>query len=643
MFDLFRSRAKAVRILLGGMLLIVALSMVVTLIPGFGSGGGGAQDNVIASIGKEEVTVRDVQLRMQAAMRNRSVPRDAADTYVQQMVDEMVTTRAMAYEAKRLGLRVSDAELAQALRTILPQLFPNGQFVGAEVYARFLEQQNLTIPEFESQLRTDLLINRLRDLVADSVIVTPQEVKAEFQRRNQKISLEYVAISQDKLRSQVSVTPEEVRAYFEARRADYRIPEERSLELVVADENKLGQTIVIPEDQLRRVYEQTKDQYRTPERVQVRHILLMTTDKPKDELPKIQAKAESILKQLKAGADFAKLAREYSEDPGSKDKGGDLGWIVRGQTVPAFENAAFSLKPGELSGIITTQYGLHIIQVLAKEPARVKPFEEVKDQIAKELKKQQVFDTMERLADQARSELAKQPTQAAAIAAKLGLDLVKVDNLKPGQTVPLFGNNPDFNDAVSSLPQGGVTSVMQAPGNKLVVTVVTGITPPRPAELPEVEASIRQQLLRQKTAELVNARTAAVLQKFRTPGVDLRSAMQQMGLDLKHAPDFGMDGAAEGIGPASFLIQGFQLPVGGVFGPIVVGNNQFICRVTGKTPADMTQFAMQRAGIEAELKDNKVRQRMELFQDSIRTALIREGKVKVNNDVLNRVAASYRG
>lgn len=642
MFDLFRSRAKAVRILLGAMLLLVAVSMVTYLIPGFGSGGG-AQDTVIAEIGKEVVTVRDVQQRMQAATRNKSVPRDAADTYVQQLVDDMVTTRALTYQAKRLGLGVSDAELAQALRAMIPQLFPNGQFVGTAIYAGFLEQQGLTIPEFEAQLRQQLLIGRLRDLVADSVIVTPQEVTREYQRRNAKIRVEYVAVSPAKLRGEVSLSPDEVRAFFETHRADYRVPEKRNLELLVADEAKVGQKIALPDDQLRRIYEQNKEQYRTPERVQARHILLMTTDKPKDEIAKIHVRAEGLLKQLKNGADFATLARQQSEDPGSKDKGGDLGWIVRGQTVPAFETVAFSLKPKELSGVITTQYGLHIIQVLAKEDARVKPFEELKEQIARERKKQQVFDTMERLADQAHEQLVKQPQQAAAIASRLDLELVKANQVAPGQTVPVFGNNPDFSDAITNLPQGGVTAVMQAPGNRLVVAVVTGVTPQRPAELSEVETNIRQLLTVQKTRNLLSARTSAVLQKFRTSGADLRAVVQQMGLELKTTQDFGLDGAADGIGPAALLAQGFQLPVGGVFGPTEVGDQQFICRVIGKTPADMSQFAIQRAGIEAELKDGKNRQRMDLFEDSVRSALIREGKVKVHTDVLNRVVAGYRG
>ena len=148
MFDLFRSRAKAVRYLLGGLLMLVALSMVVTLIPGYGTGGG-QQDQVLAEVGKETVTARDVQQQMQAAMRNQRFRPEMAGYFAGQLIDEMIGTRALILEAKRLGLEVTDAELARALRTNFPMLFPNGQFVGKEAYSAMLQQQGRTIPEFE--------------------------------------------------------------------------------------------------------------------------------------------------------------------------------------------------------------------------------------------------------------------------------------------------------------------------------------------------------------------------------------------------------------------------------------------------------------------------------------------------------------
>lgn len=639
MFDLFRSRAKIVRYFLGGLLLIVAASMVITLIPGWGSVNTG-QDQVVAEIGKEALTARDVQQQMQAALRNRTFPREMADIFAQQLIDEMITTRAMVYQAHRMGLDVSDAELVRVLRGF-PQLFPNGQF-DRQAYEALANQQGMTVPDFEVLLRQQLLVGRLTNLVAQSVVITPEDIAREYRRKNEKVKLEYIAVGPDNVKNEATVTPEQVRASFEQNRAQYRVPEKRSFDLLVVDEAKAGQKVNLSDQELRRIYDANKDQYRIPERVHVRHILLKTTDAPKAEIPKIQAKADALLAQVKKGANFEELAKKNSEDPGSAAKGGDLGWIQRAQTVPQFESTAFSLKPGEISGVINTDYGFHILQVLEKQDAHLKTFEEVKDQIAKERKQQQVFDLMQKLAEQARDELVKTPQLAQQIAARLDLNYFHVDRWAPGQPAPEFGNNPDFGDAVGGAARNGVTPLMQAPGNKLGVAVVTAILPERPAELAEVEPQIRQQLTAKKVADLVNQRANDAFQKAKADGGDLKKVAQQMGLEVKTTQTFGQEGAADGIGSASFMPQAFSQPAGGLFGPLTVADKRFVCKVAERTPADMSMLAGQRAGLVAALKERKGREQVQLFMDSVRSALVREGKVKIHQNVLNRMIASYR-
>jgi peptidyl-prolyl cis-trans isomerase D len=644
MFDLFRSRAKIVRYMLGGLLVIVALSMVTYLIPGGGYVGGGQQGQVIAEIGKDALTVRDVQQQMQAAMRNRSIPQQMVGFYAGQVVDDMIGTRALVYEAKRRGIEVTDAELIRQLRMYLPQLFPGGQFVGKEAYAAILQQQGLTIPEFEAQLRQQMVLSRLTGLVSESVIVTPAEVAQEYRRRNEKVKLDYIAVSPEQFTSQVNITPEFVRSYYEKAlpTGRFQVPEARSFDLLVADEVQFGQRIAIPDADLRRAYDSDKDQYRVPARVHVQHILLKTTDKPQADLPKIQARAEDLVKQLKAGADFNELAKKNSEDPGSATKGGDLGWIVRDQTVKAFESTAFSLKPKEISSVIKTEYGFHILQVLEKEEAHLRPFEEVKDQIADGIKKQQLFEMMQKVADQAHDEVAKHPQQAAEIAARLGLSIVHADKVGAGAPIPVLGVNPDFTEAVSGLKRGGVTPVLQARGNKLVMAVVTEVFPVRAAQFAEVEGQIRALLLGQRTTDMAGSKATAAFEQAKATG-DLKKAAQQLGLEVKTTQEFGMDGAADGIGPANVLQPAFQQPVGSFFGPVVVGDKRFVCKIASRTQADMSNLdAATRADIQATVRSNKGRERMDLFVDSVRAALVREGKVKIYQDVLNRVIASYR-
>ncbi|MGD0201136.1 MAG: peptidylprolyl isomerase [Bryobacteraceae bacterium] len=641
MFDLFRSRAKLVRIVMGGFLLLVALSMLTYLVPGGGPVSSG-EDQVVAEIGKEVLTVRQVQQRMQMAMRNREYTSGTADIYAQQLVDGLVTRRAMLYEARRMGFEVTDAVLARVLRGV-PALFPDGQFVGQEAYAAWVErQQNMTIPEFETELRQEIVITRLTSLVGESVVVTPEEVTREFQRRNEKVRVEYIAVSPDKFSNEVTVSPSEIQAEFQLHAAGFRIPEKRSFDMLVVEEAQVAQGIEIPEAELRGIYQANRDQYRLPERVRARHILLKTTDKPREDIPKIQARAEDLLNQLKKGADFAALAKKNSEDPGSAAKGGELGWIGRGQTVPQFESTAFSLQPGQLSGVIKTDYGFHIVQVLEKQEARLRPFEEVRSQIAQENTRQRVFDAMQQLAERAREELLRAPQQAQEIAARLNLRHIHVDKFSPGMQVPEFGVNPDFGDTIMGTGRGSVTQLMQAPGNKLAVAVVTAVSPERPAELAEVEGRIRAQVANRKLTELLGRRITEAVQRATAAG-NLKTVARELGLEIKTTQDFGRSGAADGIGPAGMMLQAFDLPVGSIFEPIRVGGQRFICRIVSQTPPDMTKLAEQRAEILAALQEQRGRQRIELFMDSVRTTLIREGKVKIHQDVLNRVIRGYQG
>lgn len=643
MFDLFRSRAKAVRYLLGALLLLVALSMVVTLIPGWGSMPVD-RDQPVAQIGKEVLTQREVHFQIQNAIRNKAFPAEMAYVYVPQLIDQMITERALAYEAERLGLRVSEAELAQAIRSMVPQLYPDGKFLGREAYAAFLAQQNLTIPQFEANVRKQMLLTKLENLAGEGAIVTQEEIEREYRRRNEKIKLEYIVIPMSKLRAEIQVTPEEIRAQYERNRPLYQIPEKRSFDVLVIDELEVGKRVEIPEAELRKAYQSNLEAYRTPERVHVRHILLKTAEKPKEEIPKIRARAEELLKQLRAGADFAELARKNSEDSGSAEKGGDLGWIVRGQTVKAFEDAAFTLRPKELSGVISTEYGFHILQVLEKEAARLKPFEEVKEELARERKRQQVFELMQKLADEAAAELNKAPDRAAEIAARLKLPLIKAEKVARGEVIAgLPGGSPQIHEAVAGLQKGRATPPIQIDSNKLAVAVLKEIYPSRPAEFAEVEERVRQEAIHRKLQERLEQRAKQIMEQARASGGDLKKVAQATGFEFRTTQEFGPDGAADGIGPAATVIEGFAKPVGELFGPVAVGDQRFICKVAARTAPDMSKLAEQRSAILLELKARKARERRELFVDSVRTRLIREGKVKIYEDVIRRLAAAYSG
>ncbi len=636
MFDLFRSRDKAVRILLGAVLTVVALSMLVYLIPGgFGSSTGGPDDQVVAEVGKQALSLREVEVQVQNLRRNRQIPNDLLHVYVPQLIDQMITERAIAYEARRLGYVVTDSELADAI-----QAASNGQFQDVAVYKRYIEDQGMTVPEFESSLRDSLLMNRLQSVAMAGVVVTPAEIQQEYDRVNEKVKVEYVLFSENTLQDKIKPTPADLNKFFTDHRASYQIPEERNATVLVVDQAKVAASIQIPDTQALAFYNANLDQYRTPERVNVRHILLTTTGKSPQEVEQIRKKAEELLKQVRAGADFADLAKKNSQDPGSAANGGDLGWIVRGQTVKNFESAAFSLKPKQISDLVTTEYGFHILQVMDHQDAHVKPFTEVKNDIALALKKQDVNQRMQALADQAQRELAKTPQNAQQIASQLGLTLIAAQKLGPSDPVPGLVA-PALSTAIAALKPNEVSQPVAIGDQKIAFAVCTAILPAHPAEFADVATAVRRQYVTEQALKLAaedGTKAAAELKS----GKDIAAVAKAYGVQVKSPEPFSRVGAIEGVGPASVLDAAFHSAPGAVIGPLGVAGQTVVAKLVEKIPSDPSKLAGQRDALIAQIKGRRQQERMSLFEDSVRSRLVQEGKIKIHKDVINRLVASYQ-
>jgi len=636
MFDLFRSRAKAVRILLGAMLGIIALSMLVYLIPGTGmTTAADSGDQVVAEIGKSNVTVAQIQQQLKNVLQNKQLPPDLAATYVPQIVDQAIAERAVSYEAEQLGFRISDKDLADAVRSFPFASMPPDQ------YQQYIAQNTgMTVAEFEDNVRLKSYEDSIMSIAEEGIIVTPAEVESEYRKRNEKIKVDYIGFDPSKMITSIKATPEDISAYFARNRGFYNLPETRSVQLIVVDQVKIAETIPVSDAQLQNYYNSHLDQYRTPARVHARHILLSTTNKPKDEVPKIQAQADSLLKQLKGGANFDDLAKKYSQDPGSAQKGGDLGWVSRGQMVKNFEDSVFSLKDKELSGVITTEYGFHIIQVLERQPPHLQTLDEVKGQITTTVRMQSVFDRMQDLADQSHAELVKAPQTAQQIAAKLNLSFVNLARHAPGGPLPGLDNDSQVGANIDNMKPGEVSPVMQA-GTRLVMAVVTAINPPHPAELSEVESAVRQNYLQVRAVELAKEKSAKAAELLKQNG-DVKAAAKAVGMEATSTDFFTRSGAVEGLGSATMLGDQFEKPVGTVFGPVTASNQTVVGKITGRQDVDMSQLAKERDSIVLQLKGKKYADRQSLLQDSVLTDLIQRGKVKKHQQVIDRLIAQYR-
>jgi peptidyl-prolyl cis-trans isomerase D len=569
------------------------------------------------------------------------MPREILPNYIPQMVEQMVTERALAYEAERLGFQVSDADVANTIRQLAPNLFPDGKFVGREAYAAMLAQQQVTIAEFEQDLKRQILITRLRNVAVEGTIVTPAEIEQEYRKKHAKIKVEYVKLTGDKYRAAAQPTMEEMQNFFKANTARYQAPEKKNLTILIADQAKLEQTVNAPDADLQRMYSQNQDQFRTPDRVKVRHILLKTTEKPASEEAKIKARAEDLLKQIRGGADFAELAKKNSEDPGSAANGGAYpDWMTHGQTLPEFDKAAFSLKPGQTSDPVKTQVGFHIIQTLQKEEARLRPFEEVKGEMAAQWKKQRVNDLMQQASDKAQSELQKDPAHPEKVAAGLNMQLVRVDGVAPGDPIKEIGPSPDFEQSIAGLKKGEVSQPAGIVG-KVALALATDVTPARPSTFEEVQSQIRDTITQNRLAQALQDHARELAQKAVSMGGDLAKAAKSMGLEVKTSGEFARADNIEGLGSASYVQEGFSRPDGAVFGPIGMTDGTVVTKVIQHIEPDLSKLPEERTAIRDEIKIRKARDRNALFEAGVRDALIKQGKIKIHQDVINRLVGSY--
>jgi peptidyl-prolyl cis-trans isomerase D len=643
MFDLFRSRQKAVRYMLIGLLSVVALSMVTYLIPGFGSTGqqSKADEGTIAEIGNTKLTAQEVALAMQRIMQSGQLPAEMVDVYTPQIVDEMVQQRAIAYEFGRQGLTVSDDEVLVGLETVSPQYFKDGALIAKDEYEQRLAAQGMTLQDVVDDMRRQRMLVKVKNIVYASVLVTDKEVEDQYKREKERATIKYIAFPPAKFRDQVTVSPADLHAFFEGHHAEYFTPEKRSFQVLIVDQAKMEQSMVIPDAELRAVYAGSMDNFRMPERVKARHILIKTQGKSDAEKKQALAKAQDLLKQLKAGADFTQLAQKNSEDSSNAPKGGDLGWFVRGQMVPEFDKAAFALKSGDMSDIVNTEFGYHIIKVDEKENARVKPFEEVKAQLAAEVKKQRITEKMQTTADQVHDALAKSPGSAAEIAQKFGVELATVTNATAGSPVPTLGSVPEIDNALAQMKPNDVTPVLTLPANRLVVAVLKDKTAARPAVFDEVADKVKDRMLTDRSATLAHSKSREAAEKLRG-GEDIEKVAKGMKLEVSSPAQFGPADSVEGLGQAVYVKEAFTKGVGAVVGPLDVMGRDIVYQVTAKAPADMAAFAAEKETIRGTIRQQRANERLNLFMDSVTTKLKAEGKLKVNNDLVMKLAQALK-
>jgi peptidyl-prolyl cis-trans isomerase D len=621
------------RILLGAVVLVLGGSMLLYLVPQAPTSGEVSTDTV-AKVGDESVSVQDIRKQLDQIERNNQVPRQLEGLYAQQILQQLVFQKEIEYEAKRLGITVSDRERADRIRQYLPTAFNGGSFVGIDQYTAQVQQRfQLTVPVFEEYIRQGLLEEKFRKLVTDGISVGPAELQDEFRFKNEKVKLDYAVIKPEELEAKITPSDAEIKAAYEKNKSKYQVPERRSVRYALLDVNQLRQSLQIPDDMLKQQFQANIEQYQVPNQVHVQHILFKTVGKTDAEVEEIKKKAEDVLKQAKKGAKFDELAKKYSEDPGSKDKGGDLSWIRQGQTVPEFEKTAFSLAPGQISDLVKTQYGFHIIKVLEKETAHTKPFEQVKDSIRAPLLLTQ--------ADKQASETADQLSAAIRRSNKVSLeDLAKQYHLTLGETRPVsaadplleLGNSQDVKDAILRL-RAGELSLPVRTDRGYVVLSLKGVQPAHQGTLGEVRDRVVTDLKHEQSVALAKSKADELVRRVKG-GEQLDAAAKALGLEPKTSDSFARDGSIPGAASGKQLGAAFNLKQGDIGVPLNLGQNWFVYRIAEKVEANPANFEAQKKQLTEEVLRSKRDLAYKAFQLALNDRLKQEGKLKLMPDKL---------
>ena len=577
MFEFIRTHKRLMQIFL--MLLIVP-SFVLVGVSSYDSKGDAA--NAVADVDGQKITQQEweaaqrQQIERYRQMMGAQFDQKMFDTPESKraVLDNLIAERALSGEVARNHLTINDATLQKSILAIDGFKKPDGSF-DMEQYKAALAAQGMSPAMFDARMRRDMALQQLSGAVQTSAFA-PRTVATRLSDINdQEREVQAVLFSAADFAAQVKVTDAMVSAYYEKNGALFQVPEQVKAEYVMLTPEQVASQVSVSDAEVAEFYAKNTPRFATAEQRTASHILINAkSDAPAAEKAAAKAKAEAIAAQLRKNpADFATVAKAQSQDAGSADIGGDLGVVEKGAFVKPVEDAIYQLKQGEISAVVTSEYGYHIITVTALKPATIKTQEQAKDEIAAELKKQKMSKKYSELAEVFNNTVYEQSDSLKPVADKLKLKIETIDKLARTPS-PAFGaapfNNAKFLAAIfsnESLKNKRNTEAVQAGPNILIAGRVVEFKPAAKRPLAEVEALIRQRVTVEEAAKLARkageAKLAAakasgdaagfgdvkVISRTKEPAIGAVAAVEVLKADVSKLPAYvGMDLPGQGFG-----------------------------------------------------------------------------------------------
>jgi peptidyl-prolyl cis-trans isomerase D len=547
------------------------------------------------------------------------------------VLQTLVDQRLLMQQARRMHLTATQDEVRRKILSI-PTLNENGRFVGPELYDRWVKMIGFNNPaEFEEDLARQITIDKMESALTDSVVVSPKAAEAEYRRISENAKIRYVLYPSNRELPAVTVTPAEIESYYKQNQAKYSHGEQRELRYLIADYAKLRAQITPSEQQLRQAYESQKETYKIPQSAHALHILIKVEPSATPEQDAAaKAKAESLLAQIKSGADWGALAKANSQDPGSAAKGGDMGWFEQGMMVPSFDEAIFGNEEVGVPKIVRSpEYGYHIVKVLERRPPGYRPFEQARAAVAAQL-----VDSMAK--EQAREAIARVSTQVKEAKPKNADEFSKFANnvvvsndtqwFQKTDTIPGLGYNnvlSAWTFAAKPNDVGDVIGTSRGPA----IPFLAGVRPAGISALSEIRPRVEADAKAAKAAELAKQKLAAAMAG--APNVDAVAA--KLGLTAADTT-VQRQGFTTGIqGDTSALMDlAMASQAGQVKGPVAAGQGVIAFQVLEQKRVDAADLAANRSAYADQLRQQEARS----LRQSLLQRLRKSAKVDVNEKLV---------
>jgi peptidyl-prolyl cis-trans isomerase D len=615
---------------------LVIAAFIILYIPAFQDEGQGTPGETVVSVGGLPVSVGEYQgqyrrllQRYQGAYQGRLDENMLRQLGLEEQVLEgLVTDRLVELEAKRLGVAVSDQAVARAIATS-PVWQDDGKFVGIDEIRRRLDIQGLTEEDLERDARHQLLRDSLEGLIGSTVAVSDAEVEREFRRRTEQVKLEYVLADAARFKSAISPSEDEIRARFEARKDAYHIPEKRVVSYVLLDRATLQPQVTVTDRDLELYYQDHREEFRQEEEACASHILVkVKVGEAAEGHPEEEARAiaQGLLDQVKAGADFSAVAKKSSEDQGSAANGGDLGCFAPGRMVPEFDDAVFAMQPGQVSDLVKSSFGFHVIRLASKRESTVAPLAQVKERIRAIVTDRKVRELGEQKSEALADALGKATEQPGVfnrvaglfrrgqsleeVAKAQGLTVQRSAPFSRGETPPVLPS-PSLVARVFEMKAGQTEKEGFALPQGAAFISLAEVQPARAPELKDVRDKVRGDLVDERAFE--KARAAASEVKAKAEAVGLDKAATALSLVRKETPSLTGRGQPLGdLGTGGALEEAaFSLPEKTLSEPVRTASGWAILRVLERKPFDAAEFARQKGQVAASLRQQK---QSELFR-----------------------------